>query len=244
MSLYYADTSAVIKLLVEESHSKVLAAFYDAHADAEWVSSALLRIELTRAVTRAMPTLLPDARDLLLAFSFVAIDDDIVEEVMNEPIEGCVPGTRSTWPPPAFSAKTWTPSWATTIACSKQRPMLAWPRRPPGTDPRAGWSYCGNGVAWSPWAAVLNSIRSSLPLPKPAVLDPVAAGGHVAPGTCPAVGAVIEGPPAVRITAGLEPLPGAIALSIADQQEQREQGRAGPVGGAGAEANLPARADL
>lgn len=88
MSLYYTDTSAVIKLLVEESHSKAFAAFYDAHADAEWVSSALLRIEITRAVTRAMPTLLPDARDLLLAFSFVAIDDDILEGAMNEPDRG------------------------------------------------------------------------------------------------------------------------------------------------------------
>ena len=88
MSLYYADTSAVIKLLVEESHSKAFAAFYDAHADAEWASSALLRIELTRAVTRALPTLLPDARDLLPAFSFVAIDDAIVEGAMNEPDRG------------------------------------------------------------------------------------------------------------------------------------------------------------
>ncbi len=88
MSLYYADTSAVIKLLVEESHSKAFAAFYDAHADAEWVSSALLRIEVTRAVIRAMPALLPDARDLLLAFSFVAIDDDIVEGAMSEPDRG------------------------------------------------------------------------------------------------------------------------------------------------------------
>jgi len=88
VSLYYADTSAVIKLLVEESNSKAFAAFYDAHADAEWVSSALLQIELTRAVTRAMPALLPDARELLLAFSFVAIDDDIVEAAMNEPDRG------------------------------------------------------------------------------------------------------------------------------------------------------------
>ena len=88
MSLYYADTSAVTKLLAEESHSKAFAAFYDAHADAEWVSSALLRIEVTRAVTRAMPALLPDARDLLLAFSFVAIDDDIVEGAMSEPDRG------------------------------------------------------------------------------------------------------------------------------------------------------------
>ena len=85
MNLYYADTSAVIKLLAEETHSKAFAAFYDAHPDAEWVSSALLRIEVTRAVARAIPALLPDARDLLLAFSYVAIDDDIVEGAMNEP---------------------------------------------------------------------------------------------------------------------------------------------------------------
>ena len=88
MSLYYADTSAVIKLLVEETHSKGFAAFYDAHADAEWVSSVLLRIEVTRAVTRVMPVLLPDARDLLLAFSCIAIDEDIVEGAMNEPDRG------------------------------------------------------------------------------------------------------------------------------------------------------------
>ena len=88
MSLYYADTSAVIKLLVEETDSKAFAAFYDAHSDAEWVSSDLLRIELTRAAARAMPALLPDARELLLAFSCISIDDDIVEGAMNEPYRG------------------------------------------------------------------------------------------------------------------------------------------------------------
>jgi predicted nucleic acid-binding protein len=88
VSLYYADTSAVIKLLVEERDSKAFAAFYDAHADAEWVSSALLRIELTRAVGRAVPALLPEARDLLLAFSCVAMDDDVVEGAVNEPDRG------------------------------------------------------------------------------------------------------------------------------------------------------------
>jgi predicted nucleic acid-binding protein len=85
VSLYYADTSAVIKLLVEEANSLAFAAFYDSHADAEWVSSVLLRIEVTRTVTRAMPVLLPDARDLLLAFSYISIDDEIVEAAMNEP---------------------------------------------------------------------------------------------------------------------------------------------------------------
>jgi uncharacterized protein len=88
VSLYYADTSAVIKLLAEESHSVAFAAFYDEHAAAEWVSSALLRIEVTRAVARVMPALLPDARDLLLAFSYIAIDDEIVDGAVSEPDRG------------------------------------------------------------------------------------------------------------------------------------------------------------
>ncbi|WP_427889315.1 type II toxin-antitoxin system VapC family toxin [Kribbella sp. GL6] len=85
MTLYYVDTSAALKLLVEETHSKAFATFYDEAAGAAWVSSALLRIEVMRAVTRVVPALLPDARDLLLAFDFISIDDDIVDAAMNEP---------------------------------------------------------------------------------------------------------------------------------------------------------------
>ena len=78
----------MIKLLVEGTHSKAFAAFYDDHSDAEWVSSALLRIEVARAVARAMPALLPEARDLLTAFSCIDIDDDIVAAAMSEPDRG------------------------------------------------------------------------------------------------------------------------------------------------------------
>jgi predicted nucleic acid-binding protein len=85
VSLYYLDTSAALKLLVEESYSKAFAQFYDEAVGATWVSSALLRIEVMRTVTRVFPALLPDARDLLLAFDFVNIDDDIVDAAMNEP---------------------------------------------------------------------------------------------------------------------------------------------------------------
>lgn len=45
----------------------------------------MLRIEVTRAVACAAPALLPDARDLLSAFSYIAIDDEVVEAAMNEP---------------------------------------------------------------------------------------------------------------------------------------------------------------
>lgn len=85
MSVYYADTSAVVKLLAEEAHSRAFADFYDSQPNAQWVSSALLKIELTRTVRRAAPALLPGAKDLLLAFSYISIGDDIVDAAMDEP---------------------------------------------------------------------------------------------------------------------------------------------------------------
>src|SRR5262249_2609276 len=62
--------------------------------------------------------------------------------------------------------------------------------------------------------------RSALALPKPAVFDPVATGGHVAPGACPAMGAVVEGPLAVWVAAGFESAPGAVALCVADDKQE------------------------
>jgi len=85
VSLYYLDTSAALKLLVEESHSLAFATFYDEHSDDDWVSSALLRVEFVRAVRRTLPALLPDALELLMAFDYVRIDDDIVDAAANEP---------------------------------------------------------------------------------------------------------------------------------------------------------------
>ena len=85
MTLYYIDTSAALKLLAEESHSRAFAKFYDESAGRSWVSSALLRIEVIRAVSRVMPAALPDARSLLLAFDYVSIDDEVVDAAMNEP---------------------------------------------------------------------------------------------------------------------------------------------------------------
>lgn len=38
-----------------------------------------------RAATRVFPAVLPDARDPLLAFDLISIDDDIVDAAMNEP---------------------------------------------------------------------------------------------------------------------------------------------------------------
>ncbi|MBP2321146.1 putative nucleic acid-binding protein [Kibdelosporangium banguiense] len=88
MSLLYIDTSAALKLLAEETHSQAFAAYYDNNASSSWVSSTLLRIEVMRAVTHVMPHAIPDARDLLLAFDYINMDDDIVDAAMNEPDRG------------------------------------------------------------------------------------------------------------------------------------------------------------
>ena len=45
---------------------------------------------------RAMPALMPDARDLLLAFSYIAIDDEMVEAAMIKPDRGL--GSLDAWP--------------------------------------------------------------------------------------------------------------------------------------------------
>lgn len=84
MNAYYLDTSAALKLLIMESHSRSFAHFYDEHADAAWVSSTLLRVEVMRAVARGRPAAIQNARDLLLAFDYISIDDDIIDAAMNE----------------------------------------------------------------------------------------------------------------------------------------------------------------
>lgn len=88
MSLYYADTSAVIKLLVDEDHASAMAVFFDEHEDWDWSSSSLLRIEVARAISRLRPELLPEARDLLDLFSYIPITNDIVEQATIEPDRG------------------------------------------------------------------------------------------------------------------------------------------------------------
>jgi predicted nucleic acid-binding protein len=39
-------------------------------------------------VSRVLPALLPDARDLLHAFSYIAMDEEVVEGATNEPDRG------------------------------------------------------------------------------------------------------------------------------------------------------------
>jgi predicted nucleic acid-binding protein len=85
VALYYLDTSAAFKLLAAEQHADAFLAFYREHRNDEWVSSDLLRIELTRAVARHWRALIPDTQRLLDAFEYIQIDEDVVRTAMVEP---------------------------------------------------------------------------------------------------------------------------------------------------------------
>src|SRR5579859_4519236 len=56
-----------------------------AHRSDNWISSDLLRIEVSRAVTRNWPARIPAAQRLLDAFEYVQIDEDVVRSPIVEP---------------------------------------------------------------------------------------------------------------------------------------------------------------
>jgi predicted nucleic acid-binding protein len=85
VALYYVDTSAAFKLLAAEEHAEAFLGFYREHRGDNWISSDLLRIEVSRTVARNWPALIPDAQRLLDAFEYVRIDEDVVRSAIVEP---------------------------------------------------------------------------------------------------------------------------------------------------------------
>jgi hypothetical protein len=76
----------VLKLLVEEAHSEDMAALYDATvASSHWVSSDLLRLEVTRAMRRLGAAMLPEADLLLDVFDLVEMSPRLVTAAAAEP---------------------------------------------------------------------------------------------------------------------------------------------------------------
>ncbi len=68
--MFYADTSALVKLVVREPETDALRRWVaDGH---EVASSDLVRTELVRAVRRAAPTAMAQARDLLSRVTLLA----------------------------------------------------------------------------------------------------------------------------------------------------------------------------
>jgi hypothetical protein len=54
-------TPAPFKLLAAEEHAESFLAFYREHRSDNWISSDLLRIEVSRAVARTWPALIRSA---------------------------------------------------------------------------------------------------------------------------------------------------------------------------------------
>ena len=76
--VHYLDTSAAVKLVVAEAETPELIAWADRHRD-EIVSSDLTRTELIRAVRRAQPDRIRQARVLLESIDLIALPAAVFE---------------------------------------------------------------------------------------------------------------------------------------------------------------------
>jgi predicted nucleic acid-binding protein len=73
--MIYLDTSAALKLVVAEPETGALELWLAGHAGIPRVSSRLLRIEMLRAVTRAVPHQMSRANLVLSAIVLLSMDD-------------------------------------------------------------------------------------------------------------------------------------------------------------------------
>ena len=78
MSAYYLDTSAAVRLVVDESGSRVLRSWID-REDPDFVSSDLLRVELLRVCRRHSPDAIAAARVYLDAVSLMPLTTELCQ---------------------------------------------------------------------------------------------------------------------------------------------------------------------
>ncbi|WP_420108191.1 type II toxin-antitoxin system VapC family toxin [Mycolicibacter arupensis] len=73
--MLYLDTSALVKLVRHEKETDALADWLDAQDSASWVSSALIEVELPRALRRTEPSLLADVPAALARVSRYEVNE-------------------------------------------------------------------------------------------------------------------------------------------------------------------------
>lgn len=83
--MIYLDTSAAIKLVIEEDESEELERWLRAQQDISMVTSDLTRIELVRSVVRRNPLAVPQALNLLGGFDLLRIDEQVVVAAQSLP---------------------------------------------------------------------------------------------------------------------------------------------------------------
>ena len=79
MTALYLDSSAFVKVLVDERESGALRAFFADHAKERRVSSTLLRAEALRAVRHIGSDALAAVREGLRRIDLIGIDDRILD---------------------------------------------------------------------------------------------------------------------------------------------------------------------
>jgi predicted nucleic acid-binding protein len=80
--MIYLDTSALLKLLVEESESETLASWISA-ADAPMISSELAKLEVIRAARRIDVGAVPAARALVGQLDLIPISGSVLDEAAD-----------------------------------------------------------------------------------------------------------------------------------------------------------------
>lgn len=73
--MLYLDTSALVKLVRREPESDTLADWLDSQTPAAWVASALIEVELPRALRRVDPALLAGVPAVVARIARYEIDD-------------------------------------------------------------------------------------------------------------------------------------------------------------------------
>jgi len=79
MTSFYLDSSAAVKLIVEESGSGALRRWIAAE-DPDFVSSDLLRVEVLRATRRHSPEAVAAAREVLQAVTLLPLSTDLCQD--------------------------------------------------------------------------------------------------------------------------------------------------------------------
>ena len=89
--MIYLDSSALVKLAVNEPETAALTSFIAMRGDQALVSSSLHRAEVLRAIWRAEPGALPRAQRMIRRVSLITLSHDLLDNAATLP-----PGDLST----------------------------------------------------------------------------------------------------------------------------------------------------
>ena len=83
--MIYLDSSALVKLILEESESRPLARWLAERADFALVSSAIHRTEVPRAIWRANPSALPRSLRQVRGVEKIGLSTDVLDSAAAVP---------------------------------------------------------------------------------------------------------------------------------------------------------------